>query len=112
MDWDGSRCRTVRLRWVYDRELCERSLSSGKKPCGGQGVPEPQGLGEQLCGEGSWVRTTTTVPTHEQHGWESAGAAQPRLEGDKVGARPRDKQVSVVESQGESRERVQLWQRP
>ena len=45
-------------------------------------------------------------------GRKSAGAAQPRLEGSKVWTRPGDKWVSMVETQGEPRERVRLWQRP
>lgn len=76
-------------------------------------MPQLQGLGEHLCGEGSRVHITTTVPPMScLGGRESAGAAQPRLEGRKVRARPRDKWVSMVEMQGKPRERVQLRQRP
>lgn len=49
-------------------------------------------------------------PMSSLGGRESAGASQPRLEGSKLRARPRDKWVSMVEIQGEPRERV--WQRP
>lgn len=67
-------------------------------------MPQPQGPGEHCCGEGSWVHITIAEPPMSSFGGrESAGATQPRLEGNKV---------KMVEMQGEPRERVQLRHRP
>lgn len=77
-----------------------------RNPTEAKGCPSHRDWGSISRGKGAGSTSPPQCPVSSSGGRRSAGAAQPRLEGSKVRAGPRDKWGSMVETRGAQGEGV------